>query len=197
MDINITADLSFVSWQFNLDLYYGFDVFETHSQCEMLTDPGLIAEISALMEDAAALKTLFRVNEIIFQLCGLWFQSEQTGMQERLAKTHKYEVILDFVRKHGDAETTVEMLADLNGMRKDVFSRKFTKDMGLPPKDFISDILVRKASTLLLVPDTLVKNVAKTLNFSSEYYFSHFFKRHTGQSPRAYQQHNGGGHGQL
>jgi AraC-like DNA-binding protein len=192
VEIVISPDLSFVSWQFNLDFYYGFDVFESHSHCEVLAEPGLIAEVAALMEHAAALKTLYRLNEIIYHLCGLWSHSDQLDMQERLARTHKYEVVMDYIRKCGDATTTVEMLAELNDMRKDVFSRKFTRDLGLPPKKFISDILIRKASEQLLAPDTMVKDVAKRLNFSSEYYFSHFFKRHTGQSPRAYQRYNGG-----
>lgn len=43
---------------------------------------------------------------------------------------------------------------------------------------------------LLLADDRLsVKDVAAQLSFSSEFYFSHFFRRHTGMSPTRFRQH--------
>jgi AraC-like DNA-binding protein len=43
---------------------------------------------------------------------------------------------------------------------------------------------------LLLADERLsVKNVATQLNFSSEYYFSHFFRRYAGMSPTKFRIH--------
>jgi AraC-like DNA-binding protein len=43
---------------------------------------------------------------------------------------------------------------------------------------------------LLLADDRLsVKDVAAQLSFSSEFYFSHFFRRHTGMSPTRFRRH--------
>ena len=43
---------------------------------------------------------------------------------------------------------------------------------------------------LLLADKRLsVKDVAAQLSFSSEFYFSHFFRRHTGMSPTEFRQH--------
>jgi AraC-like DNA-binding protein len=79
----------------------------------------------------------------------------------------------------------------MSHMRQDVFSRKFTRELGLSPKAFVSRALVRKASLLLGGPGMTVKEAAGRLNFSSEYYFSRFFKQHTGLSPREFQRGNG------
>lgn len=187
IDINIAPGLSFVSLQFNLDLFYGFDVFENHPKCEIIKDVDLVTELKTLMKNETELSTLYRINEIIFHLCFIWSQIDSPDLDEKIVHSHKYDKILTFIQKSCDATTTVEMLADMNGMRKDVFSRKFSKDMGFSPKKFISDIIVRKATEMLLVPSILVREVAGKLNFSSEYYFSHFFKRHIGMSPKAYQ----------
>jgi AraC-like DNA-binding protein len=192
VDLDLAPDLSFVSLQFHLDLFYGFDIMEAHARLETLEAPALVAELRDLMERETELGTLYRVNEIIYGLCARWAPSEAGGIQERLAKRRRYGRILDFVRKSGDAATTVAMLAGMSGMRRDVFSRRFARDMGIPPKDFISDTLTRKASEMLLMPGISVGKVAEELHFSSEFYFSHFFKRHTGMSPREYQRHNVG-----
>jgi len=192
VDLEIAPDLSFASLQFNLDLFYGLDVFETHPRCETLEAAKLVSELRCLLDQESELRTLYRINEIIFHLCVLWSGFEKTDIKERLMGSHKYEGILEFIRNSGDASTTVEILAEMNGMRKDVFSRKFTRDMGVTPKDFLSDTLLRKASERLLVPGASVNSVAKELKFSSEYYFSHFFKRQTGISPSSFKKHNGG-----
>jgi AraC-like DNA-binding protein len=192
VDLNIAPELPFVSLQFNLDLFYGFDFFESHPRCEMLENPDLVAELRLLMERDAELRTLYRVNEIIFHLCVLWAPIAGPDIQERQVRSLKYKTATEFIRTSGSAATTVAMLADMTGMRRDVFSRTFTRDMGITPKAFISDSLVRKASEMLLAPGASVKVVAQALDFSSEYYFSHFFKRHTGMSPSAFRKHNGG-----
>ncbi|MCK4983073.1 MAG: helix-turn-helix domain-containing protein [Victivallaceae bacterium] len=40
----------------------------------------------------------------------------------------------------------------------------------------------------MLVPQASVKETATKLKFSSEFYMSRFFKKHTGLSPSKYQQ---------
>jgi AraC-like DNA-binding protein len=189
--VDVTPELRYVSWHFNLDLFYGQDVFEDHPRCETLADPQLVAEAGELMERDEELRTFYRVNEIIFHLCGLWSPADGQDIRERLAKSRRYERVLDFVR-NSDATATGEMLAGLMGMRRDVFSRNFTRDMGITPKSFIARTLVRKASAMLLAPGASVSGVARELNFSSEYYFSHFFKRHTGTPPSLFRKHNAG-----
>jgi len=191
VDLNIAEDLHFLSLQFNLDLFYGFDVMEACSRCEMIDVPALVAELQALLERETELRTLYRINEIIFHQCVQWCPEEQPDIQARLLKSHKYEKVLALVQQSGNAAVTVAMLADINGQRKDVFSRNFTSDMGITPKEFISAALTRKAAAMLLVPGTSVTQVARTLNFSSEYYFSHFFKQHIGMAPKIFQQHSG------
>lgn len=193
VDMDLAADLHFLSLQFNLDLFYGFDIMEACPHCEQLWVPDLVAELEAILEKESELRTLLRINEIVFGLCLRLAPSHSTALHERLRQNRRYGKALDFVRRHADASTTVETLATLNGMRKDVFSRSFARDLGLPPKEFLSDAIARKASELLLVPGNSVKDVARILNFGSPYYFSHFFKRRTGHAPLEFRRLHGAG----
>ena len=184
--LDITPGISFVSLQFNLDLFYGFDVFGSSSRCEMLEDAALVATATRLLVDVNELRALCGVNELIFHLCTRWIPAGTADLQQNVVAYHTYEDILAFIRREGDATTTVGMLADMHGMRSDVFSRTFTRDMGITPKAFLAKVLMRKASKMLLNPGTTVRQVAEGLSFSSAYYFSRFFKERTGMPPSVY-----------
>ncbi|MFM7100286.1 MAG: AraC family transcriptional regulator [Verrucomicrobiota bacterium] len=53
---------------------------------------------------------------------------------------------------------------------------------------FVQRRRLEHAQTLLLDPGLSIKQVAEQMNFSSEFYFSHFFKKLRGISPRDYRQ---------
>jgi len=187
---DITPGISFVSLHFNLDLFYGFDLFENYRHCEMIENPSLVSSTRRLMDCGDEVEILCRVNELIFGFCASLLAGRTVNIQKNIVIWRKYEKILGFIQKSGDATATVEMLADMIGMRKDVFSRTFTRDMGITPKDFLSNTLMRKASEMLLTPGVTVRSVAEQLNFSSEYYFSRFFRKHAGLAPKAFQRFN-------
>lgn len=191
IDQHMTEDLKFVSFQFNLDLFYGFDVMAKFPECRVIDNPQLVEEAHHLIQCPHVPSVLCRINALIYDLCSQWLTEKADILQQEMTHAAKYESLLDFVEKEGDALLTVGRLAEMAGMRQDVFSRKFTHDLGLAPKTFISRALVRKASGLLGAPEMTVKEAAYRLNFSSEYYFSRFFKHHTGLSPLQFQRDHG------
>ena len=191
IDQHQTDELHFVSFQFNLDLFYGFDVMSKFPECRVIDDPGLIAEAQRLIRAKEVPAALCRINELVFRLCAGWLEEKPELLTADLQCRRRYEPLLNYVETRADALTTVGTLAEMSGMRQDVFSRKFTREMGLSPKEFITRTLIRKASLLLGKPDLRIKEAADRLNFSSEYYFSRFFKRNTGMSPSEYQTRQG------
>ncbi len=191
IDQHQTDDLHFVSFQFNLDLFYGFDMMAAFPECRIVDSPELIEEAQQLIQGRDAPTVLCRINELIYQLCYRWLAEKPDLLRQNPSPYDEYASLLDFVEKHGDARTTVGMLAEMHGMRQDVFSRRFTRHLGVAPKTFISRALTRKASLLLCRSGIKVREIAKLLNFNSEYYFSHFFHRQTGLSPREFQRNNG------
>lgn len=192
IDWTLTPAVQFVSLHFDLELFYGLDVFREHHHCHQAENPGVVEAAWRLVgrKDGGA-DVLCEMNGIIFTLCSGYLDGGAAGAQERLAKGQRYAKALEFIRDKGDANTTVENLADLCGMRADVFSRKFSRDMGMPPKEFLANTLLRKATEMLMAPGVSVLEVAERLRFSSGHYLSYFIKRRTGMHPTQYRETNG------
>jgi AraC-like DNA-binding protein len=189
--LELTPSVSFVSIHFNLDLFHGFDVFDSEPRCEGRACPDQVRLAQEAMANPDELRAVCQINALIYQVCAYWLPSPGEDQQRHLAASRKYAAILEFVARRGDATTTVEILAERMGMRSDVFSRTFTHDMGVTPKDFLTRSLMRKASRRLLDPANTVGDVAVSLHFSSPYYFSRFFKKHSGQPPSVFRRSSG------
>jgi AraC-like DNA-binding protein len=181
----ITPGITFIALHFNLEFFHGIDIFSGSRRCEMRHDPKFIATIHSVFdENIDDLKAACILKAEVLRFC-VAFWPENT---ERIMKvTRKYEQIFRFVREQGDAELTVAAMAKMAGQRQDVFSRNFSRDIGKSPKEFLQNDLLKKIITRLLVPQASIKETAAELNFSSEFYMSHFFKKHTGLSPSEYQ----------
>ena len=192
IDQHQTESLHFVSFQFNLDLFYGFDIMSKFPECRMLSNHELITEVQSLIKNQNTAAALCGINTLIYNLCYGWIEEKPEILEHEMKHCSEYETLLDYIEKQGDARITVGQLAEMRNMRQDVFSRKFARDLGISPKDFISRTLVRKASMLLSsCSSNTIKEVADQLSFNSEYYFSRFFKQHTGMSPSQFRRQVG------
>jgi len=85
--------------------------------------------------------------------------------------------------------------AEANGMSYSSFRRLFKEFTGLAPSQYLLDLKIRKACTLLTNTTQQVQEIAEVCSFDNQFYFSRIFKRHTGLSPLAYRSGGGGGGG--
>ena len=64
--------------------------------------------------------------------------------------------------------------------------RQFSRHFGMTPYEYLMARKMETARHLLLYSSLSVKEIADLLAFSDQYYFSNYFKRRTGFSPRIY-----------
>jgi len=64
--------------------------------------------------------------------------------------------------------------------------RQFRLHFGMTPYEYLMSRKLETARHLLLYSSLSVKEIAVRLAFSDQYYFSNYFKRRVGQSPRLY-----------
>lgn len=84
-----------------------------------------------------------------------------------------------------DAEQAARQL----GLNYETFRRNFRARAGVPPHRYHLQQLVNLAARMLDSTDLKSAEIARTLGFCDEAYFSRVFKARTGRSPREYRRH--------
>ncbi|WP_127581460.1 response regulator [Paenibacillus koleovorans] len=124
----------------------------------------------------------------------LW-QQELTESMKRLAsrvrqrQQQEGNVIFDIARyleQHYARELTLQQLADQFFLSREYISRKFKQQLGENMVDFLSRIRVDKSKLLLLNPLLKIADVAQSVGYQDEKYFSKVFKKLEGVSPNEY-----------
>lgn len=185
MKIDITEGVTLLSFHFNLLYLHSIDIFFESEPLQMKYDSDFVKKIYFWAnEEKDELKAICALKSEVMRFCLPFWPEDR---MQTLSVFKKYEPVFRFIHDNGNAELTVGDLAEQAQLRQDVFSRAFSRDLGRSPKKFIQEDLIRKISLRLLSPKKTVKEVSEDLKFSSEFYMSYFFKKHTGYSPRDFQ----------
>lgn len=94
---------------------------------------------------------------------------------------------LELVRSDFGHIKPVSRYAELLGTTDNRLNELARLHTGKTAQNVIYGLLASEAKRLLTYEKLLVKDVAYSLGFSDPFYFSNFFKKHTGQSPKSYQ----------
>ena len=173
----------FISLHFNLYRYLGMDVYNGCKDWVVKHDPSLAQKIESAFRTEDPLKSLTELRVCCLDFCTHhWPKSDSVDSAEL---TKMYPVI-DWINAHANARTSIDDLADRISLSPVVFSRKFKALFRESPKKYLEKILMNRAFSLLSNSNCKVKDAADALGFSSEYYFSNFFKRMLGISPLEY-----------
>ncbi|MDX9981704.1 MAG: helix-turn-helix transcriptional regulator [Lentisphaeria bacterium] len=179
-----------VTLHFSLELVRGIDLLSQMDGCVRFYDPAAVERMRLCLEDPDKLRAACGIRQEVLRICHQFWPRQVPDYDAVAGET--YAEVFRLIRRHGDAALGVGDLAALMHQRQDVFSRSFKRAFGVPPGTVLRNALLRRVSGLLLDRGRSVKDVARELRFSSEFYLSRFFKKCTGLSPRDYRsQHHG------
>jgi len=166
---------------------HGIDLFEiakpeyTRFSLSTIDFPGLLTSGSA-----GNLNGVLDINSLIMNLAGRFLGKNHNQADERLALLQPYQKVLDYIYANLSPGLSIRSLSALVNLSDYYFSQKFKKTMGRSVKDFIADKLIEKSCAELACTGRKVREIADSLGFRDEYYFSRYFKQHTGQTPIQY-----------
>ena len=109
-------------------------------------------------------------------------EGQLSRMTTRLDRYSELEAVL---RRNPPFRMRVSHLAHELGIGESTLSRNFRRDTGQTLKSYLKEQVVRRSKQALASTLT-IKDVATELGFDDESYFSKFFKRETGFSPKEY-----------
>lgn len=183
-EVHLDEDLYFLSIQSSLEICPGTELFSDCSSMQVLPAPAELPLLLKLFESPpeklpfSSLELRAAVFAVLIRVLALYPEED---FQNPLLLRH-YSVLTDYLSQHGNASTRVSQLADFLGESREGFTRRFSSETGITPKQLIDRFLMSKALDLLN-GNASIKEVACLLNFSSEFAFSRFFKKHMGEAP--------------
>lgn len=179
-------------FHFNLEIFPGLDVFSGEQICRQRNGQDVLCqEVLDRLNAGIQLSDTLRVHSVLFQaasdFCDVGFET----LRRQVRLREKYAGLLAIVEAHQDAALTVGKLAESLGRTRDQLSKAFRRDLGFSLKHYLAIRLTREASSLLITGMN-VRETANELGFSSEFYFSRFFKKQTGVTPSTYRKEYSG-----
>ncbi|MDO3411758.1 AraC family transcriptional regulator [Saccharibacillus sp. CPCC 101409] len=95
---------------------------------------------------------------------------------------------VDYLHRHYRESLTVGELLKRSGVGRWQYSALFRQMTGRAPLDYLNELRLDKARELLTRTDDPLREIARSVGFRDEYYFSRRFSRFMGVSPRYYVQ---------
>ncbi|WP_068621206.1 helix-turn-helix domain-containing protein [Paenibacillus tuaregi] len=94
--------------------------------------------------------------------------------------------IRDYMAAHFHEPLTIHHLAKLTGLSPNYFGEAFKKAYGQSVLDYITGLRIGQAKQMLCDTDLYLRDIARRVGYSDEFYFSRKFKKEVGVSPSVY-----------
>ena len=97
----------------------------------------------------------------------------------------------DYIDLHLEEKLTLADLADMLGYSEYYFSKKFKREVGITPKEYIRRQRLERAKLLLRTSQDSVQTISERLQFCSLSYFSESFRKSSGITPSQFRDQSG------
>ena len=94
--------------------------------------------------------------------------------------------VLEYVDENLDRDIRLQELAALTDLSVFHFARSFRQSVGSTPHQYIVNMRVQKAKTLLMPPEWSIQQIASATGFADGGHLSKIFRKSTGVSPSAW-----------
>ncbi len=173
-----------------IEFFTGYDIFQGIG--EHLSIPYEMDGLLKLIHAAPVnrLENAIRLRAILYDAIAGFVGLISSNGENRFEAAGKYNSLHKYIQDNCSAKMTLKGIAEHFSLLESTLNRNYKKDTGITLKSFISSQILQTAKEKLLLSDLNIKEIAYMLKFSDEFYFSRFFKRLTGISPREYRSQN-------
>ena len=178
--------VEFISIHFTLELYEGIDIFSSFGEVCEFCDRTWLQRAEKAFETDLEFSAALQLQGIVSDFAALLGEKITDEQWENVTRFASFKKELEYLQNCPPAQVTVDKLAELHGVTRECFSRKFTRITGVSPKRFLTHVLLSHACRKLLSENLSIREIACDLGFSNEFYFSRFFHKHTGLPPKEY-----------
>ena len=192
----IPAGLTFDHWceEYLEKLYFHVNVIlpdgsDLFARCprplDMTVPMEKVTELSGLylsdrVEDA------LRLQQGLYELLGALV--EQSGLSALAIKTYSATLSRAFqcIQQNLSSQLTVRDLAASLNMSESTLAKKFKAESGMTIGAYVDALLLDRAKKLLVGSEMTIGQIAESLRFCDQFYFSRYFRQRQGATPSQY-----------
>ncbi|MDR6403369.1 MULTISPECIES: AraC family transcriptional regulator [Chryseobacterium] len=121
-----------------------------------------------------------------YQMAGIISKEDANSMSQMSRQEEIVFIFLNDLAANHNTERTVEFYAERQSITTRHLSSVVKTITGKSASQIIALIVMNEAKVLLNSSNKPVSEISSILGFSDQYSFSHFFKKHSGESPSQY-----------
>lgn len=127
------------------------------------------------------------MSSVLYQLAGVVQHENEKNPNKMMTRAQEISLqFLKMVSQHFKESTSVNFYAEQLHLTSRHLSSVLKDTLGKTAHQIISDFVSNEAKALLSSTQKTLSEIAYDLNFSDQYAFSHFFKKHFNLSPNQY-----------
>ncbi|WP_044210703.1 AraC family transcriptional regulator [Flammeovirga sp. OC4] len=160
--------------------------FDNESNSKYKDRIKMFDEIIYVLESGMSNDNIEYANMIFGHLISSFKYTKQFNLTE--AKRHNRIIsrTLEYFNNHINSTVNIADLAELNEISVSHFTREFKKHLNKTPLAYFNELKIDKSCEKLKFTNLSVRDIAYSLGFEDQFYFSRQFKKIKGMSPIKY-----------
>ena len=126
------------------------------------------------------------VSNMLQRFISLTFEFEKVKHADTVYK------VIEYIKNNYHRHISLEEIAGISFMSKTYLSTLFKKETGYSISEYINDIRVDRAQSLLVGSDLSIVEIARMCGFEDQSYFTKVFRKVAGITPKKYRESRGG-----
>ena len=187
--------LLFLSIQTNLEIFPGVELFSGCSHMLEISTPReytTLLELFDLRNPDQLYQNAVKAGSLAFSIMVQLLDYYAPEDFWKPLALRKYADLTEYLNQHGTALTSVADLAKEKRLSRESFTRHFSADTGITPKQLIDRFVIGRCLALIGQGYSF-KEISYLMKFRDEFAFSRYFKRNMGESPRYWRSRSIGG----
>lgn len=161
-------------------------IFETPNLAEVLNE---FEQLLACRHATYQFNNFVLASNILRKLFSYFIAQNQLPLSNESNQIN-LQIIDGYLEENIDKQISLEQMAEVSGLSKFHFAKKFQKQTGVSPVRYFLESKIKHACELIDRTQLTIKEVSSRLGYDDPYYFSRLFKKIMGLSPKQYRQSN-------
>lgn len=150
-----------------------------------------ISSAISIIHSSDTLKGLSGSSLIYSFLTDLYRYAHPQGRISTKNQHSRLNPVISYIERNYDQAICIEDLAELINVTPQHFCLLFKKALHTRPFEYVNTFRINKSKRLLVQhPEVKINEIARSVGYSNESYFSNIFKKKEGLSPRQFRQMN-------